>query len=289
MNAIARWGSGALVPRGPLRERPGDVIRRADVVVLHHADLARALDPEAASTFEREIERHVADARAHRTTKASEASESDDASAASDACSAASSFAAPILVRSSMRATGVERLARYLGTSPPHEWTPPLTRLRGSRLLARAAWSAAAVRRRWRRRGAGALGRPSRVRPRVRTTGVAEVMDLGDHEVFREEDLRRAADRFREMHRESGEVGGAEARMVLLEKDAARIRAGARRRRRGRRDPRARGPLVLKAEIAIDSRTGSDPRGDPRSAGARRRRAKSGEGEERRRVKSGEG
>ena len=286
VNAISRWGSGALVPRGPLRERPGDVIRRADVVVLHHADLARALDPEAASTFEREIERHVADARAHRTTKASEASESDDASDASDASdarSAASSFDAPILVRSSMRATGVERLARYLGTSPPHEWTPPLTRLRGSRLLCPCGvGSAAAVRATLASLAAPApSGDPRAFGLRIRTTGVAEVMDLGDHEVFREEDLRRAAERFREMHRESGEVGGAEARMVLLEKDAARIRAGgAEAAARALAILAPADPLVLKAEIAIDSEKDREAiRGAIRGALERgRRRAKSGEG-----------
>lgn len=294
VNAISRWGSGALVPRGPLRERPGDVIRRADVVVLHHADLARALDPEAASTFEREIERHVADARAHRTTKASEAS---DASDASDAFSAASSFAAPILVRSSMRATGVERLARYLGTSPPHEWTPPLTRLRGSRLLCPCGvGSAAAVRATLASLAAPApSGDPRAFGLRVRTTGDAEVMDFGDHEVFREEDLRRAAERFREMHRESGEVGGAEARMVLLEKDAARIRAGgAEAAARALAILAPADPLVLKAEMAIDSEKDREAiRGAIRGALERgRRRAKGGEerraekGEERRRVKS---
>jgi len=182
-----------------------------------------------------------------------------------------------------MRATGVERLARYLGTSPPHEWTPPLTRLRGSRLLCPCGvGSAAAVRATLASLAAPApSGDPRAFGLRVRTTGDAEVMDLGDHEVFREEDLRRAAERFREMHRESGEVGGAEARMVLLEKDAARIRAGgAEAAARALAILAPADPLVLKAEIAIDSEKDREAiRGAIRGALERgRRRAKSGEG-----------
>jgi hypothetical protein len=83
------------------------------------------------------------------------------------------------------------------------------------------------------------------------------------------------------MHRESGEVGGAEARMVLLEKDAARIRAGgAEAAARALAILAPADPLVLKAEIAIDSEKDREAiRGAIRGALERgRRRAKSGEG-----------
>ena len=44
---LAGWGSGALVPRGPLRERPEDALARADVVALHHLRFARERDPHS--------------------------------------------------------------------------------------------------------------------------------------------------------------------------------------------------------------------------------------------------
>lgn len=41
VNAITLWGNGCTVPRGPLRE-PVEELRRADLVVIHHADLIPA-------------------------------------------------------------------------------------------------------------------------------------------------------------------------------------------------------------------------------------------------------
>jgi tetraacyldisaccharide 4'-kinase len=38
VNGLTLWGNGQLVPLGPLRE-PLIALRRADVVVIHHADL----------------------------------------------------------------------------------------------------------------------------------------------------------------------------------------------------------------------------------------------------------
>lgn len=38
VNGLTLWGNGRLVPRGPLRE-PLSVLRRADIVAIHHADL----------------------------------------------------------------------------------------------------------------------------------------------------------------------------------------------------------------------------------------------------------
>ncbi|XP_024021676.1 probable tetraacyldisaccharide 4'-kinase, mitochondrial isoform X1 [Morus notabilis] len=38
VNGLTLWGNGHLLPRGPLRE-PLNALRRADIVILHHADL----------------------------------------------------------------------------------------------------------------------------------------------------------------------------------------------------------------------------------------------------------
>ena len=76
-------------------------------------------------------------------------------------------------------------------------------------------------------------------------------------------------------------AAGAEARMVLLEKDAARIRAGgAEAAARALAILAPADPLVLKAEIAIDSEKDREAiQGAIRGALERgRRRAKSGEG-----------
>ncbi|XP_047335029.1 probable tetraacyldisaccharide 4'-kinase, mitochondrial [Impatiens glandulifera] len=45
VNAMIPWGNGKLIPLGPLRE-PLTAIRRADVAVVHHADLASEQDIE---------------------------------------------------------------------------------------------------------------------------------------------------------------------------------------------------------------------------------------------------
>eukprot|EP00976_Prorocentrum_cordatum_P113005 1195630-Prorocentrum_minimum.AAC.1 len=39
VNAVTGWGSECIIPRGPLRERPSEALRRADIVILHHAHL----------------------------------------------------------------------------------------------------------------------------------------------------------------------------------------------------------------------------------------------------------
>jgi len=38
VNGLTLWGNLQLMPRGPLRE-PLTALRRADAVVIHHADL----------------------------------------------------------------------------------------------------------------------------------------------------------------------------------------------------------------------------------------------------------
>lgn len=38
VNGLMPWGNNHLIPRGPLRE-PLTALSRADVVVVHHADL----------------------------------------------------------------------------------------------------------------------------------------------------------------------------------------------------------------------------------------------------------
>ena len=229
VNALAGWGSGRLVPRGPLRERPEDALARADVVALHHLRVARERDPRAAATFERDVRAMVPEGR--------------------------------LVVATEMRATRVERLARYAGLAPRHEWNPPLTRLRGSKVLcvcgvgspealeatlAELVAPAPADD----RRGFGL---------RARDTGSVEMMFLGDHEPFRTSDLVDAVERFREMHAASGEVGGAEARLVLTEKDVARMRAaGARKMHEAFAALAPADPFVLSAELVVPSRRQRD-------------------------------
>ena len=94
---------------------------------------------------------------------------------------------------------------------------------------------------------------------RARDTGSAEMMRLGDHEPFRTRDLVDAVERFREMHAASGEVGGAEARLVLTEKDVARMRAaGARKMHEAFAALAPADPFVLSAELIVPSRRQRD-------------------------------
>ena len=87
---------------------------------------------------------------------------------------------------------------------------------------------------------------------RLRNTGSVEVWNLGDHEAFRESDIEAAVARFREMHLASGEVGGAEARLVLTEKDVGRLVAGGPERMHRALAVLARAdPLVLCAELEV--------------------------------------
>ena len=229
VNALAGWGSGALVPRGPLRERPEDALARADVVALHHLRFARERDPHSAAAFERDVRAMVPEGR--------------------------------LVVATEMRATRVERLARYAGFSPRHEWNPPLTRLRGSKILCVCG-----------------VGSPEALEAtlldlvapapaddlrgfglRARDTGSVELMRLGDHEPFRTSDLVDAAERFREMHAASGEVGGAEVRLVLTEKDVARMRAaGARKMHEAFAALAPADPFVLSAELVVPRREQRD-------------------------------
>jgi hypothetical protein len=89
---------------------------------------------------------------------------------------------------------------------------------------------------------------------RVRSTGSVEVWDMGDHEPFWFDDasLDAIVRRFREMHRASGDVGSAEARLVLTEKDVARIVASKPEKRFKALAALAQcDPLVLCAELVV--------------------------------------
>lgn len=44
VNGLMLWGNCQLLPHGPLRE-PLSALRRADIVVIHHADMVRKLFP----------------------------------------------------------------------------------------------------------------------------------------------------------------------------------------------------------------------------------------------------
>ena len=97
----------------PLDEKRIEKLKAADVVVMHHACLL----PTPAST--EAIERHVME---HVGTLGTD----DDKK---------NSLNAPAVVRTRVRCVRTERLHRYAGASPAHEWTPPPSRLRGARVL----------------------------------------------------------------------------------------------------------------------------------------------------------
>ena len=97
----------------PLDEKRIEKLKAADVVVMHHACLL----PTPAST--EAIERHLME---HVNPLGTD----DDKK---------NSLNAPAVVRTRVRCVRTERLHRYAGTSPAHEWTPPPSRLRGARVL----------------------------------------------------------------------------------------------------------------------------------------------------------
>ena len=97
----------------PLDEKRIEKLKAADVVVMHHACLL----PTPAST--EAIERHLME---HVNPLGTD----DDKN---------NSLNAPAVVRTRVRCVRTERLHRYAGTSPAHEWTPPPSRLRGAQVL----------------------------------------------------------------------------------------------------------------------------------------------------------
>jgi hypothetical protein len=176
-----------------------------------------------------------------------------------------------LIVRAPMRPEKIERLARYAGESPRHEWTPPLSRLRGSKVLCVESDGA----------DAGEALRAcleSLVAPavdddkngyglRLRDTGEVEAAPVGGvvggkggggadadaDAFFTEATLERVVRRYREMHAVSGNVGGAEARLVLTEKDVAKLRGlGARGMRGACAVLAACDPLVLSSRLVVD-------------------------------------
>ncbi|KAL2496397.1 putative tetraacyldisaccharide 4'-kinase [Forsythia ovata] len=56
VNAMMPWGNGQLLPLGPLRE-PLTALNRADIIVIHHADLVVKHDIKALESTIREVEK----------------------------------------------------------------------------------------------------------------------------------------------------------------------------------------------------------------------------------------
>ena len=71
--------------------------------------------------------------------------------------------------------------------------------------------------------------------------------------------LETVVERFREMHRVSGDVGSAEARLVLSERDAWRLLTGGSRDRilDGLNFLNAADPLVLSFALALEDENGT--------------------------------
>jgi hypothetical protein len=242
VHALNGWGNGRIVPRGPLREEPRALLRRADVVALHHFPRRR----ETLSATEQETEPDASRSAQELAALALER----------DVLRFLDPDRDPLVIKTQIEPTRIERLARYVGESPPHEWTPPLSRLRGARVFCPCGvGDAASVRLVLERLTAPALDDPRNgYGLRVRRTGSVEVWDLGDHEPFWSCDatLAKIVDRFREMHRTSGDVGSAEAKMVLTEKDVARVLTSAPEKRFRALAALAQcDPLVLCAELVV--------------------------------------
>ncbi|KAL7103443.1 hypothetical protein ACP275_08G179300 [Erythranthe tilingii] len=58
VNALMPWGNRHLLPLGPLRE-PFTALNRADIIVIHHADLVHENDIEALESTIRKAERNL--------------------------------------------------------------------------------------------------------------------------------------------------------------------------------------------------------------------------------------
>ena len=250
VHALRGWGNGRIVPRGPLREEPRALLKRADVVALHR--------------FPRPVETETETDEGRNARAFAEALERDVRALLDPDRN-------PLVIKTSIEPERIERLARYVGESPQHEWSPPLSRLRGARVFCPCGvGDAASVRASLERLTAPALDDPNNgYGLRVRRTGSVEVWDLGDHEPFWSCDatLAKIVNRFREMHRTSGDVGSAEARMVLTEKDVARVIASEPEKRFKALAALAQcDPLVLCAKLVVPDE------GERRALNARLRR-----------------
>ena len=238
-------------------------LRAADVVVLHHVSLL----PSSAAV--EAVQRRVVDA-------VKSAPNRDEKSAPPRVPPG------PVLVRTESRCEKTERLHRYAGASPAHEWTPPPSRLRGARVLGMTACRGGDGRRRGFKALLASLVAPADRESdvngyglRLRTTGTAEVLacdgegadsgggaDLGGGAegaegtgAFAREFLARVVARFRQTHASSGDVGGAEARVVLSERDAWRLLTGGSRDRirDGLNFLSAADPLVLRFALQVET------------------------------------
>ena len=266
-------------------------LRAADVVVLHHLNLLPS--PAASEAVERRVVDAVVGVVHLEDSGFQKSAPGDEKSA-------------PVVVRTESTCEKTERLHRYAGASPAHEWTPPPSRLRGARVIGMTACGGGDGR----RRGLASLLR-SLVAPagerdvngyglRLRTTGRAEVLACdgegadgegadvtgadgegadgeGRTGAFAREFLARVVARFRETHASSGEVGGAEARVVLSERDAWRLLTGGSRDRirDGLNFLSAADPLVLRFALKVETNGDGDEDGLTsvlRSHLARRRR-----------------
>ena len=234
----------------PLDESRIEKLKAADVVVMHHACLL----PTPAST--EAIERHLME---HVNPLGTD----DDKK---------NSLNAPAVVRTRVRCVRTERLHRYAGASPAHEWTPPPSRLRGARVLGMTGCKRGDGRRRGLMRLLENMVAPAvddtknGYGLRLRRTGQAEVRGIEEEKdsasvadgFFTRTFLETVVERFREMHRVSGDVGSAEARLVLSERDAWRLLTGGSRDRilDGLNFLTAADPLVLSFALALEDENG---------------------------------
>tara|TARA_B110000977_G_scaffold167412_2_gene215994 strand:- start:8731 stop:10188 length:1458 start_codon:yes stop_codon:yes gene_type:complete len=239
VNTSYGWGNAKIFPRGPLREPIGTVLSTADIIALHRFPCDDGTEEftenelEKAKEIEREVRGYIINSR-----KANQINR-----------------VPPLVIKTHIRPTKIERLARYVGDSPPHEWRPPISRLRGSRVFCPSGvGDANSVKRLLESLTAPAVNDPKNgYGLRLRQTGSVEVWDYAGHDDvwFDEFELQNIVGKFKAMHKKSGDVGQSEARLVLFEADVGRILGNNKRKFDTLAMLQQCDPLVLCTELVV--------------------------------------
>jgi hypothetical protein len=253
VHSLLGWGNGRFAPRGPLMQNPDATLGRADVVALHHFPVDDA-DGASMNTNEKELE------FAKRLEREVRGYLPDSPRGSSDAYYSNKKRNVPLVIKTTLRATKIDRLARYVGASPPHEWRLPVTRLRGARVFCpTSVLDADGVTRLLQSLTEPAVGDTKNgYGLRMRDTGSVEVWDFSHRPGFwfDEVTLSEIVTKYKEMHLRSGDVGSAEARLVLTEKDVGAIMASEAEKKYETLAVLSKcDPIVLSTELVVPDAT----------------------------------